>query len=69
MHLGLIISTRDPEILWNAVRLANLSLEKGDEATIFLNAHAVEYFKVDSPQYQLEKLFKTFALSDGRLLA
>ncbi|OGP71610.1 MAG: hypothetical protein A2Y80_04155 [Deltaproteobacteria bacterium RBG_13_58_19] len=68
MHLGLILSSNDPDILWNAVRFANFCLEKGEDVTIFLNAHAVEYHKVDSPRYELEKLFKTFALSEGRFL-
>ena len=68
MNLGLVLSSNDPDILWNAVRFANFSLEKGEEVTIFLNAHAVEYHKVDSPQYKLEELFKIFALSEGCLL-
>jgi uncharacterized protein involved in oxidation of intracellular sulfur len=68
MHFGLILSSNDPDILWNALRFANFSLDKGEEVTILLNSHAVEYHKVDSPQYKLEELFKTFALSEGRIL-
>jgi uncharacterized protein involved in oxidation of intracellular sulfur len=68
MHLGLILSSNDPDILWNALRFANFSLEKGEDVTILLNSHAVDYHKVDSPQYKLEELFKTFALSEGRIL-
>jgi uncharacterized protein involved in oxidation of intracellular sulfur len=68
MHLGMILSSNDPDILWNALRFANLCLEKGEDVTIFLNAHAVEYHKVDSPQHKLEELCKTFALNEGRFL-
>jgi uncharacterized protein involved in oxidation of intracellular sulfur len=68
MHLGLILSNNDPDILWNAMRFANFSLEKGEDVTILLTSHAVGYHKVDSPKYNLEELFKIFALSDGRLL-
>jgi len=68
MKLGIIISNKDPEIMWNAIRFANLCLNNDDEVTLFLNAHAVAYHEVDSPQYKLEELLKTFALSDGVLL-
>lgn len=67
MKLGIICSTNDPEILWNALRFANLCLDKGDDVSLFLNAGAVEYQKVDTPQLKLGDLLKTFALSDGIL--
>lgn len=67
MNLGIICSTNDPEILWNAFRFANLCLDKGDDVSLFLNAGAVEYHKVDTPQFKLEELLKTFALSEGIL--
>jgi len=68
MHLGMILSSSDPDILWNALRFANFSLEQGEDVTILLNSHAVAYHEVDSPKYKLEELFKTFALSEGRIL-
>ena len=68
MKMGMIVSAKDPEILWNAFRFANLCLNNGDDVTLFLNAHAVAYHEVDSPKYKLEELLKTFALSDGALL-
>jgi len=67
MKLGIICSTKDPEILWNAFRFANLCLEKMDDVFLFLNAGAVQYQDVDAPQYKLGDLLKTFALSDGVL--
>jgi hypothetical protein len=54
--------------MWNAIRFANLCLKNADEVTLFLNAHAVAYHEGDSPQYKLEELLKTFALSGGVLL-
>jgi hypothetical protein len=68
MKLGIIISNKDPEIMWNAIRFANLSLNNNDEVSLFFNAHAVAYHEVDSPQYKLEELVKTFVLSGGVLL-
>jgi uncharacterized protein involved in oxidation of intracellular sulfur len=68
MKLGVICSTNDPEILWNAFRFANLCLDKEDDVFLFLNTAAVEYHKVDTPQFKLDELLKTFALSEGVLL-
>ncbi len=67
MNIGLICSTTDPEILWNAFRFANLCLEKMDDVKLFLHGGAVAYHEVDSPQYKLEELLKTFTLSEGVL--
>ncbi len=68
MKLGIIISNKDPEIMWNAIRFANLCLNNDDDVSLFFNAHAVAYDEVDSPQYKLEELVKTFVLSGGVLL-
>lgn len=68
MKLGIIVSTKDPEILWNAFRFANLCLNNDDDVILFLNAPAVAYHEVNSPKYKLEELLKSFALSDGVLL-
>ena len=67
MKVGIVCSTKDPEILWNAFRFANFSLEKMDDVFLFLNCGAVAYHEVDSPKYKLEDLLKSFALSDGVL--
>ena len=71
MKIGVLISTNDPETLWNAFRFANLCLESDfkNEVTIFLNAKAVEYEEADSKEFNIKELAKTFALSEGRLLA
>jgi uncharacterized protein involved in oxidation of intracellular sulfur len=67
MKIGVVCSTKDPEILWNAFRFANLCLEKMDDVMLFLNCGAVAYYEVDSPKYKLEELLKSFTLSDGVL--
>ena len=71
MKIGILISTNDPETLWNAFRFANLCLESDfkNEVTIFLNAKAVEYEEADSKEFNIKELAKTFALSEGMLLA
>ena len=68
MKVGVIISNNEPEILFNGVRFANFCLDQGDDVTLFFNARAVEYHKVDTPPYKIEELVKTFVSSEGVLL-
>jgi uncharacterized protein involved in oxidation of intracellular sulfur len=71
MKIGILISTNDPETLWNAFRFANLCLNTDvtNEVSIFLNAKAVAYEEADSKQFNIKELAKAFVLSDGKLLA
>lgn len=69
MNMALIVSSPNPEVLWNAFRLANLSLNEEDEVTIFLNGPAVGFRAHDSERFPLNLLAKTFVLSEGTLLA
>jgi uncharacterized protein involved in oxidation of intracellular sulfur len=67
MKIGIICSSKDPEILWNTFRFANFCLEKMDDVMLFLNCGAVSYHEVDSSTYKLEELLKSFTLSEGVL--
>jgi uncharacterized protein involved in oxidation of intracellular sulfur len=71
MKIGILISTGDPETLWNAFRFANLCLNTDftNEVTIFLNAKAVAYESADSEKFNIKELAKSFILSEGKLLA
>lgn len=71
MKIGILISTGDPETLWNAFRFANLCLNTDDanEVIIFLNSKAVAYENFDSEKFNIKELAKAFILSKGKLLA
>lgn len=71
MKIGILISTGEPETLWNAFRFANLCLntDETNEVTIFLNSKAVAYEPADSEKFNIKELSKTFVLSEGKLLA
>lgn len=69
MNLALVVSSGEPEVLWNAFRLANLMLNEEDEVSIFLNGPAVEFRRGDCADFPLNVLAKTFVLSEGVLLA
>jgi uncharacterized protein involved in oxidation of intracellular sulfur len=71
MKIGILISTGDPETLWNTFRFANLYLNRDDanEVIIFLNSKAVAYENFDSEKFNIKELAKAFVLSEGKLLA
>src|SRR3989338_2043287 len=55
MKLGIVISGTNAETNWNALRLANFSLKKGDEVKIFLVGEGVEYVKNTTEKFNVEK--------------
>ncbi len=69
MQILLILSSQDPEIKWNAVRLGNFLLNQNEEVTIFLNGVASDLYAGDSPTFPIREEAKIFALSEGVLVA
>ncbi len=69
MQILIVLSSADPEIKWNAVRLGNFLLNKGEEVTIFLNGPAVDLAAGDSDRFPIASEAKLFGLSDGKLAA
>ncbi|KKQ66964.1 MAG: hypothetical protein US86_C0002G0081 [Candidatus Daviesbacteria bacterium GW2011_GWA2_38_24] len=64
MKLGIILSTNNTENNWNAFRLANLALSKGDTVSIFLLGDGVEYGQVSSAQFNIKEQVEKFLSSD-----
>lgn len=60
MKFLIIISTNNPETNWNALRLANFSLKKGDLVKIFLISEGVEYAKKNSERYNIQEQLEKF---------
>lgn len=70
MKLGIVLSSSHAETNWNALRLANLSLEKGDEVRIFLMGEGVEYEKNSSEKFNInEQLQKIVNYQTAKILA
>jgi len=68
MRLGIIISTNEPEIVWNAYRLANFSLNEGDKVNVFLLAKGVES-EAGSEKYNIKKQIAQFTSKGGQIYA
>ncbi len=48
-----IISTDDSETIYNAIRLANVAVNKGDEVSVFMLGKGVLYEKSSSEQFDV----------------
>lgn len=64
MKLTIVLSTKHAETNWNALRLANLALKKGDEVSLFLLGEAVEYEQTSNNKYNIRQQTDTFLQSD-----
>jgi uncharacterized protein involved in oxidation of intracellular sulfur len=69
MQILILLSSPDPDIKWNAVRLGNFLLNAGEEAAIFLNGPGTDLYAGDCARLPLAEEVRLFALSDGRLAA
>lgn len=63
MKLAIIVSTNHAETNWNALRLANLAISKGDIVSIFLTGEGVEYTKNSSDTFDINKQVQKFLQS------
>ena len=70
MKLAIILSTRDVETNWNALRLGNFALNKGDTVSMFLTGEGVEYDKDTSTQFNIKEQMNQFlASSNAKIIA
>ena len=64
MKLTIILTSNSPETNWNALRLANFSLKKGDEVSVFLLGEGVEYEQKSSDRFNIKQQLDTFMQSE-----
>ena len=69
MHLGIVITSNHPETVWNAFRLANFSLSKGDKTSVFLMANGVEAESLNSEKFDITNQMESFISNNGELYA
>ena len=53
MQILFIISTDDAESSYNAMRLANVAIKKGDEVSVFMLGKGVLYEKSSNDQFNV----------------
>jgi len=53
MNVLFIITSDDGEIIYNALRLANVGVKKGDEVSVFMLGKGVLFERAGSDQYDV----------------
>ncbi|MFA6909177.1 MAG: DsrE family protein [Patescibacteria group bacterium] len=69
MKLGICIYSSEPETIWSAFRLANISHEAGDTTTVFLISQGVEAEERTTEQFDIRGLMQKFIDAGGRISA
>jgi predicted peroxiredoxin len=67
--IGIVLSSNDPETVWNAFRLANYSLSKGDTVSVFLLGKGVEAPDLKSKEFDVKGMMKEYIDNGGKILA
>ena len=70
MKIGIIISTNEAEVVWNAFRFCNEALKNNHSVNIFLLGKGVELENVKDDRFSLlEGSIKKFIKNNGIILA
>jgi uncharacterized protein involved in oxidation of intracellular sulfur len=69
MKIGIVISSNEPEIVWNAFRLANLALKENQMVKVFLINKGVEVEDIKSDKFNVKEQMDFFVGNRGELLA
>ncbi len=69
MKLGIILNTSDPETAWNALRLGNEALSRGNEVRMFLLGSGVEIVGIKEAPFDVAGVLEKFVSGRGNLLA
>jgi len=60
MKILLIISTDDGETMYNAMRLANVGVKKGDEVSVFMLGKGVLFEKCGTEEFNVMEQINQF---------
>lgn len=69
MKIGIIITSNDPETVWNAFRFAEFAAKKGESVRVFLTGRGVEAEGVDSARFPTTGLMRSFVQTGGEIMA
>ena len=67
--MGIVVTSNDPETVWNTFRLANYATEQGDTVSVFLLGKGVEVPTITSPEFNIKQMMQTYSDKGGKLFA
>lgn len=69
MKIGIVLSTNDPEEVWNAFRFGNVALKENNEVRVFLVNKGVEAEDIKNDRFVVRDQLQSFIENKGELLA
>ena len=69
MKIGIVVYSEDAEVVFNAFRFGNFSLQKGDAVKAFLLAKGVECENLSNEKFNISKQMHTFVDAGGDIKA
>lgn len=69
MKISIVISSNDPETVWNVLRFANFSLKEGNGVKIFLLGKGVEVEQISNDTFDTLNQLITFTDGGGEIMA
>lgn len=69
MRLGFVLTTTDPETVFNAFRLANYAVDNGDTVSVFLLGKGVELDHIRDDKFDVQGVAKDFLGKGGNIMA
>ena len=68
-NIGIVLSTNDPEEVWNAFRFGNVALKENHTVRVFLVNKGVEAEDIKSATFPVKEQLSSFIANKGELLA
>jgi sulfur relay (sulfurtransferase) complex TusBCD TusD component (DsrE family) len=69
MKIGIVISTNDPETVWNAFRFGNVALKENHTVKVFLVNKGIEAEDIKSANFDVNEQLHLFIENKGEILA
>ncbi len=69
MKLGIVISTTEPETVFNALRLGNYAAGQGDAVRVFLLGKGVELDLIEDEKFNVRQQAESLLQAGGNILA
>ena len=69
IKLGIVLTTTDPETVFNVFRLANFSADSGDTVSVFLLGKGVELDRIKSAKFDIPAQVKRFLGNGQKIMA
>jgi sulfur relay (sulfurtransferase) complex TusBCD TusD component (DsrE family) len=69
MRIGAIISTNEPELVWNAFRYGVKAIENGHSVKVFLLGKGVECEEINDDKFNVKHMMNEFVQKGGKILA